>query len=275
MILYFEHLEGWNSVCFKLNVKRESVMLLKWLMATPFLSAWVRGDWEAQQLLRRAVGCVTVMYHKTPCDKAKGCWTGIGNVLHLALPHWLYTTFKLPRRETEHTFLGKEMFSLAKSNTFVEEFQISLFREIPGFFSFAHTIPISLAISLIKLGCCNCSIKLWIIICSVKIFSDVLQLWFQADMGMTYAELSIYGKLRKIAKAGPYSMFCKLINLWKEICTPREVMYKKKSNHVMSLSKQGLFGERLSKVLCNWRDSLIIQYLAWFYSCSTGMHLLH
>ncbi|XP_066408050.1 glutamine-dependent NAD(+) synthetase isoform X2 [Molothrus aeneus] len=30
----------------------------------------------------------------------------------------------------------------------------------------------------------------------------------EADMGMTYAELSIYGKLRKIGKAGPYSMFC-------------------------------------------------------------------
>lgn len=47
--------------------------------------------------------------------------------------------------------------------------------------------------------------------------------WFQDDMGMTYAELSVYGRLRKIAKAGPYSMFCKLINMWKEICTPREV----------------------------------------------------
>lgn len=47
-------------------------------------------------------------------------------------------------------------------------------------------------------------------------------------MGMTYAELSIYGKLRKIAKAGPYSMFCKLINMWKEICTPREVIYQKR-----------------------------------------------
>uniref|UniRef100_A0A8B9S2A7 Glutamine-dependent NAD(+) synthetase n=1 Tax=Apteryx owenii TaxID=8824 RepID=A0A8B9S2A7_APTOW len=50
----------------------------------------------------------------------------------------------------------------------------------------------------------------------------------EADMGMTYAELSIYGKLRKIAKAGPYSMFCKLISIWKEICTPREVASKVK-----------------------------------------------
>ncbi|XP_030340538.1 glutamine-dependent NAD(+) synthetase isoform X3 [Strigops habroptila] len=50
----------------------------------------------------------------------------------------------------------------------------------------------------------------------------------EVDMGMTYAELSIYGKLRKIAKAGPYSMFCKLISMWKEICTPREVALKVK-----------------------------------------------
>ncbi|XP_042640667.1 glutamine-dependent NAD(+) synthetase isoform X2 [Tyto alba] len=50
----------------------------------------------------------------------------------------------------------------------------------------------------------------------------------EADMGMTYSELSIYGKLRKIAKAGPYSMFCKLINMWKEVCTPREVASKVK-----------------------------------------------
>ncbi|XP_061309088.1 glutamine-dependent NAD(+) synthetase isoform X2 [Pezoporus flaviventris] len=50
----------------------------------------------------------------------------------------------------------------------------------------------------------------------------------EVDMGTTYAELSIYGKLRKIAKAGPYSMFCKLINMWKEICAPREVASKVK-----------------------------------------------
>ncbi|XP_019375000.1 PREDICTED: glutamine-dependent NAD(+) synthetase isoform X3 [Gavialis gangeticus] len=50
----------------------------------------------------------------------------------------------------------------------------------------------------------------------------------EMDMGMTYAELSIYGKLRKVAKAGPYSMFCKLINMWKEICSPSEVASKVK-----------------------------------------------
>uniref|UniRef100_A0A4W3JFF1 Glutamine-dependent NAD(+) synthetase n=1 Tax=Callorhinchus milii TaxID=7868 RepID=A0A4W3JFF1_CALMI len=50
----------------------------------------------------------------------------------------------------------------------------------------------------------------------------------EADMGMTYAELSVYGKLRKIAKCGPYSMFCKLIHTWNSICTPRQVAEKVK-----------------------------------------------
>ncbi|XP_078077441.1 glutamine-dependent NAD(+) synthetase [Mustelus asterias] len=50
----------------------------------------------------------------------------------------------------------------------------------------------------------------------------------EADMGMTYAELSVYGKLRKIAKCGPYSMFCKLVYMWKSICTPRQVAEKVK-----------------------------------------------
>lgn len=44
-------------------------------------------------------------------------------------------------------------------------------------------------------------------------------------MGMTYTELSIFGKLRKVAKAGPYSMFCKLLNMWRHSCTPRQVKH--------------------------------------------------
>ncbi|XP_043828730.1 glutamine-dependent NAD(+) synthetase isoform X2 [Dromiciops gliroides] len=50
----------------------------------------------------------------------------------------------------------------------------------------------------------------------------------EEDMGMTYKELSVLGRLRKVGKAGPYSMFCKLINMWKEIYTPREVAEKVK-----------------------------------------------
>nr|XP_014343976.1 PREDICTED: glutamine-dependent NAD(+) synthetase [Latimeria chalumnae] len=50
----------------------------------------------------------------------------------------------------------------------------------------------------------------------------------EADMGMTYAELSVYGRLRKIGACGPYSMFCKLIDMWKGICTPQQVAEKVK-----------------------------------------------
>ncbi|XP_060158770.1 glutamine-dependent NAD(+) synthetase isoform X2 [Globicephala melas] len=50
----------------------------------------------------------------------------------------------------------------------------------------------------------------------------------EEDMGVTYAELSVYGRLRKIAKMGPYSMFCKLLYVWKDVCTPRQVADKVK-----------------------------------------------
>lgn len=40
---------------------------------------------------------------------------------------------------------------------------------------------------------------------------------------MTYSELSVYGRLRKVAKTGPYSMFCRLLVLWKDTCSPRQV----------------------------------------------------
>ncbi|XP_044895632.1 glutamine-dependent NAD(+) synthetase isoform X9 [Felis catus] len=48
----------------------------------------------------------------------------------------------------------------------------------------------------------------------------------QEDMGMTYADLSVYGRLRKVAKTGPYGMFCKLVSLWKDVCSPRQVADK-------------------------------------------------
>lgn len=42
-------------------------------------------------------------------------------------------------------------------------------------------------------------------------------------MGMTYDELSIFGKLRKQEKCGPYSMFTKLAQLWGHRMSPTEV----------------------------------------------------
>lgn len=50
----------------------------------------------------------------------------------------------------------------------------------------------------------------------------------EEDMGMTYAELSVFGRLRKQNKCGPYSMFCKLIHTWRADCTPEQVSNKVK-----------------------------------------------
>ena len=42
-------------------------------------------------------------------------------------------------------------------------------------------------------------------------------------MGMTYDELSVFGRLRKIEKCGPYSTFTKLIHEWGSILSPLQV----------------------------------------------------
>ncbi|XP_011138407.1 probable glutamine-dependent NAD(+) synthetase isoform X1 [Harpegnathos saltator] len=49
----------------------------------------------------------------------------------------------------------------------------------------------------------------------------------EVDMGMTYKELSIFGRLRKQNCAGPFSMFCRLVHLWDHI-SPKEVADKVK-----------------------------------------------
>ncbi len=49
----------------------------------------------------------------------------------------------------------------------------------------------------------------------------------EADMGMTYAELSRFGKLRKIQRCGPVGMFEKLVHEWRHL-SPGEVAAKVK-----------------------------------------------
>ena len=49
----------------------------------------------------------------------------------------------------------------------------------------------------------------------------------EQDMGMTYDELSIYGKLRKVNKCGPYSMYLRLLHVWNHL-SPLEVAQKVK-----------------------------------------------
>lgn len=50
----------------------------------------------------------------------------------------------------------------------------------------------------------------------------------EADMGMTYQELSTYGRLRKQLCCGPYAMFEKLVHAWGETCSPSQVAEKVK-----------------------------------------------
>ncbi|GMM32918.1 glutamine-dependent NAD(+) synthetase [Saccharomycopsis crataegensis] len=50
----------------------------------------------------------------------------------------------------------------------------------------------------------------------------------EIDMGMTYEELSVFGRLRKVNKCGPYSMFLKLYHEWSPKLTPEEIAVKVK-----------------------------------------------
>ncbi|KAH8103877.1 glutamine-dependent NAD(+) synthetase with GAT domain-containing protein [Cristinia sonorae] len=50
----------------------------------------------------------------------------------------------------------------------------------------------------------------------------------EADMGMTYDELSVFGRIRKVEKCGPYSMFTKLVHEWGSFLSPAQVADKVK-----------------------------------------------
>ncbi|KAJ3136153.1 glutamine-dependent NAD(+) synthetase [Physocladia obscura] len=50
----------------------------------------------------------------------------------------------------------------------------------------------------------------------------------EVDMGMSYDDLSVYGKLRKISKCGPYQMFTTLVGQWSSMLSPSAVAEKVK-----------------------------------------------
>lgn len=50
----------------------------------------------------------------------------------------------------------------------------------------------------------------------------------EIDMGMTYDELSAFGRLRKVDKCGPYGMFTKLVHQWGDRLSPTDIADKVK-----------------------------------------------
>ncbi|KAJ1564065.1 glutamine-dependent NAD(+) synthetase [Nowakowskiella sp. JEL0078] len=57
----------------------------------------------------------------------------------------------------------------------------------------------------------------------------------EVDMKMTYNELSVFGRLRKVYMCGPYSMFTKLLHIWNHL-TPNETTVLPPSYHMSSYS---------------------------------------
>ncbi|KAG0007070.1 glutamine-dependent NAD(+) synthetase [Modicella reniformis] len=50
----------------------------------------------------------------------------------------------------------------------------------------------------------------------------------EVDMGMTYDELTEFGRLRKVSNCGPYSMFTKLVHIWSDKMEIAEIAIKVK-----------------------------------------------
>ena len=73
-------------------------------------------------------------------------------------------------------------------------------------------------------------------------------------MGMTYDELSVYGKLRKQESCGPYTMFCRLLESWYDRLTPKQIADKVKyffvkyaiNRHKMTIVTPSYFAETYS-----------------------------
>ena len=83
----------------------------------------------------------------------------------------------------------------------------------------------------------------------------------EEQLGMTYKELSIIGRLRKINAAGPFSMFCKLVHLWKEVYTPKQAS----GNFKPDFASGRVVSRKMEKTAASIRDtstfvSLIIPF---------------
>lgn len=48
-------------------------------------------------------------------------------------------------------------------------------------------------------------------------------------MGLTYEQLSIFGRLRKVSKLGPFGAWERLLYEWRDTMTPREIYGKVKT----------------------------------------------
>ena len=57
--------------------------------------------------------------------------------------------------------------------------------------------------------------------CNASVVTHVVS--SQVDMGMTYEQLSRYGRLRRPGRCGPFSMFMALLPEWSDHMTAREV----------------------------------------------------
>jgi NAD+ synthase (glutamine-hydrolysing) len=94
-------------------------------------------------------------------------------------------------------------------------------------------------------------------------------------MGITYAELSLLGWLRKVSKLGPWGMYEKLLHMWGNDYSPRQIYEKTRhffhhyavNRHKMTVLTPSYHSEQYSpedhrhdlrQFLCSFSDILLL-----------------
>ncbi|XP_031548903.1 glutamine-dependent NAD(+) synthetase-like [Actinia tenebrosa] len=99
----------------------------------------------------------------------------------------------------------------------------------------------------------------------------------EEDMGMTYKELSVFGRYRSFMRCGPYSMFCKLVHIWKDKYSPVQVAEKVKlffryysiNRHKMTTLTPGYHAEAYSPDDNRFDHRPFLYNIQWSWQFST------
>lgn len=113
--------------------------------------------------------------------------------------------------------------------------------------------------------------------------SGAVQQTDEADMGMTYEELSIFGRLRKVHMCGPVSMYRQLVGLWQDRdISPAAIADKVKhffrsygiNRHKSTVLTPAYHMENYRHVSVNYFDTLGMPWSAYALVCISLQRLL-
>lgn len=170
------------------NIQARSRMVLSYLFAQ--LMLWARNRPGGLLVLGSSNVDEALRGYMTKYDCSSADINPIGGISKTDLKEFL----KYAREKYDKHFISKNFYSL--NITFEFRFDLPALDDIIG-------IPPTAELEPLRDG-------------------EIAQT-DEEDMGVTYKELSEFGRLRKQYHCGPYSMYCKLLQTWQDNYSPKEV----------------------------------------------------